>query len=202
MKFELPPLPYAKDALEPHLSAKTLTLHHDKHHRTYLDKLEKAIADTPLAAKSIEEIIQTQHGDVFNNAAQFWNHGFYWQCMSPSGGGEPRGALADAIRRDIGSLDDFKQRLAEAATTQFGSGWAWLAVGADGKLRVFSTTDAETPLANFQIPILTIDMWEHAYYVDYHNEKQKYVSAYLDHLLNWRFAESNYTHWLEIHEAA
>lgn len=201
MKLELPPLPYAKDALEPHLSAKTLTLHHDKHHQTYLDKLKKAIADTPLAEKSVEEIIQTQRGDVFDNAAQFWNHDFYWQCMSPDGGGEPGGALADAIRRDIGSVDDFKQRFAEAATAQFGSGWAWLAVGADGKLRVFSTTDAETPLQNFQIPILTIDMWEHAYYVDYHNEKQKYVSAYLDHLLNWRFAERNYTHWLEIHEA-
>lgn len=202
MKFELPPLPYAKDALEPHLSAKTLELHHDKHHQTYLDKLEKAIAGTPLAEKSIEEVIQTQSGGVFNNAAQFWNHGFYWHCMTPNGGGEPGGALAGAIHRDIGSVDDFKQQLAEAATTEFGSGWAWLAVGADGKLRVFSTTDAETPLQNFQIPILTIDMWEHAYYVDYYNEKHKYVSAFLDHLLNWEFAQQNYERWLEQREAA
>jgi len=202
MRFELPPLPYAKDALEPHLSAKTLELHHDKHHQAYLDKLKKAIADTPLAEKSIEEIIQTQSGGVFNNAAQFWNHAFYWQCMRPDGGGKPEGALAEAIRRDIGSMDDFKQQLAEAATTEFGSGWAWLAVGADGKLRVFSTTDAETPLQNFQIPLLTIDMWEHAYYVDYHNEKDKYVSAYLDHLLNWEFAQQNYEQWLEQREAA
>ena len=192
MSFERPPLPYAIDALQPHLSAKTLELHYGKHHQAYVDKLNKAVGGTSLESLSLEELMQTHGGDIFNNAAQIWNHNFYWQCMSPKGGGKPSGELADAIRRDIGSLKEFKQRLAEAAVTQFGSGWAWLVVGADGKLHVLSTTDAESPICDFQIPLLTIDMWEHAYYVDYYNEKGKYVETFLDHLLNWPFAERNY----------
>ena len=192
MSFEKPPLPYAVDALQPHLSSKTLELHYGKHHQAYVDKLNKAVAGTSLENSSLEELMQTQGGDVFNNAAQIWNHSFYWQCMSPKGGGKPGGALADAINRDIGSLKELKQRLAEAAMTQFGSGWAWLVIGADGKLHVLNTTDAQSPICDFQIPLLTIDMWEHAYYVDYYNEKGKYVNAFLDHLLNWSFAERNY----------
>ena len=202
MSFELPRLPYALDALEPHLSAKTLELHHGKHHQAYVDKLNDAVEGTPLAECSLEELVRSQSGDVFNNAAQIWNHSFYWQCMTPDGGGKPSGTLAEALDRDFGSLDDFKKEMAQAATSEFGSGWAWLVVGADGKLHVLSTTDAETPVQDFQIPLLTLDMWEHAYYVDYHNEKGKYVSAHLDHLVNWGFAESNFADWTAMREAA
>lgn len=202
MSFELPSLPYAIDALEPHLSAKTLELHHGKHHQAYVDKLNNAIEGTSLSDRSLEDIVQSQSGDLFNNAAQIWNHSFFWNCLSPEGGGKPAGALAGVIERDFGSLDDFKRDLAEAATSEFGSGWAWLVVGADGKTHVLSTTDAETPIRRFQVPLLTLDMWEHAYYVDYHNEKDRYVGAYLDHLVNWTFAERNYADWTAMREAA
>lgn len=202
MTFELPSLPYAIDALEPHLSAKTLELHHGKHHRTYVDKLKRAIEGTTFADRGLDELVRTLSGADFNNAAQIWNHSFFWQCITPDGGGKPSGALAEAIDRDIGSLDRFKQEMAQAATGEFGSGWAWLVIGADGKLHIFSTTDAETPIRNFQFPLLTLDMWEHAYYVDYYNEKDRYVRAYLDHLVNWSFAEQNYADWTAIREAA
>jgi len=202
MSFELPKLPYETDALEPHMSAKTLELHHGKHHRAYVDKLNDAVEGTPLAKRSIEDLVRSQSGGIFNNAAQVWNHTFFWQCMTPEGSDNPGSALSDAINSDIGSLDELKQELAQAATTHFGSGWAWLVVGADGKLHVLSTSDAETPIRNFQVPLLTLDMWEHAYYVDYYNEKQKYVRAYLDHLVNWKFADENYSEWMASCEAA
>lgn len=202
MSFELPSLPYAIDALEPYVSAKTLELHHGRHHQAYVDKLNKAIEGTSMEKSDLETLVQTQTGGIFNNAAQTWNHSFYWLCMKPDGGGSPRGALAEAIERDIGSLNDFKQQMAEAATSEFGSGWAWLVVGADGKLHILSTTDAHSPISQFQAPLLTLDMWEHAYYVDYHNEKDKYVGAYLDHLLNWEFAQENFSDWTANRKAA
>ncbi|HXJ33279.1 MAG TPA: superoxide dismutase [Candidatus Eisenbacteria bacterium] len=192
MKFDLPPLPYAKTALEPYLSARTLELHYEKHHRGYLTKLQKAIGNTPRAEENLTEIIRTSDGPVFNFAAQVWNHGFYWESMTPGGGGKPSGDLLAAIERDLGGFADFKQRFAEAASGEFGSGWAWLVVGADHELRVASTHDAEDPLQTNATPLLTIDVWEHAYYVDYQNERERYVSAFLDHLVNWEFAEANF----------
>jgi len=192
MKFELPPLPYDKSSLAPHISARTLDLHYEKHHRGYLKKLEKAIGDKPEREKSLVEIIRTSDGPVFNFAAQVWNHTFYWDSMTAGGGGKPSGDLLTAIERDFSGFADFKQRFAEAASGEFGSGWAWLVVGPSQKLRVVSTHDAEDPLQTNTTPLLTIDVWEHAYYVDYQNERERYVSAFLDHLLNWKFAETNY----------
>lgn len=193
MKFELPRLPYAFDALEPHIGARTLELHYTKHHKGYLRKLEKAIADTALAQESLEDIIRGSDGDVFNNAAQVWNHTFYWRSMSPDGGGDPRGRLLAAIVRDFAGVDGLKAQFAEAASGEFGSGWAWLVATPEGTLRVLSTTDAENPLRDPETqPLLTLDVWEHAYYLDYQNERAKYIEAYLDHLINWRFAEDNF----------
>ena len=202
MSFELPKLPYPTDALEPHMSARTLELHHGKHHQGYVDKLNDAVKGTPLAKRSLEDLVRTESGGVFNNAAQIWNHSFYWQCMSPDGGGKPGRALAEAIDNDIGSLDAFKKEMAQVATGHFGSGWAWLVIGADAKLHVLSTADADTPIRNLQVPLLTLDMWEHAYYVDYFNDKDKYVNAYLNHLINWQFADRNYAAWVASCEAA
>lgn len=195
MKFELSPLPYSEDALAPHISAETLRLHHGKHHRTYLEKLEKAVGDTPNAANSLEELVMSLDGDAFNNAAQAWNHDFLWHSMSPRGSGEPGGELGRAIARDFGGIDDFKRRFLHHATTHFGSGWTWLAAGADGRLHVFSTADADTPIRSHRAPLLTLDMWEHAYYVDYRNDKHAYVQAFLDELVNWEFARENHERW-------
>jgi Fe-Mn family superoxide dismutase len=192
MKFELPPLPYEKAALEPYVSARTLDLHYEKHHRGYLTKLEKAIGGKPEAEKSLVDIIRTSDGKVFNLAAQVWNHTFYWSSMKPGGGGKPSGDLLAAIDRDLGGFADFKQRFAEAASGEFGSGWAWLIAGANQKLRVVSTHDADDPLRTNATPLLTIDVWEHAYYVDYQNERERYIRAYLDHVVDWEFAEANY----------
>lgn len=192
MKFELPALPYAKDALAPHVSANTLDFHHGKHHQAYLTNLEKAIGGTDEAKKSLEEIIRGSSGGVFNNAAQVWNHAFYWHSMS-KGGGAPSGDLAKAIDRDLGSLGELKKKLSEAGATQFGSGWAWLVSDPDGKLAVTKTPNAETPISDpRQIPLLTIDVWEHAYYLDFQNRRPDYLGAFLDNLANWKFAADNY----------
>ena len=192
MNFELSPLPYAKDALQPALSARTLQYHYEKHHRGYMNKLEKALSGKPLAEKSLEEIIRSAEGSLFNHAAQVWNHDFYWRSMTPNGGGRPSGELAAAIERDFGSFADWKQRFAEAANDEFGSGWAWLVAGPQGRLRVISTTDAENPIQSQSTPLLTLDVWEHAYYLDYQNERDRYVRGYLDSLVDWSFAEKNF----------
>lgn len=192
MKFELPPLPYPKSALAPHVSARTLEFHYEKHHRGYLEKLEKAIGGTPQAEQSLVEIVRTSDGTVFNLAAQVWNHTFYWDSMSPAGGGRPSDAFVAALERDLGGVGEFKKRFAEAASGEFGSGWAWLVLGPGDGLRVIATHDAENPLRTSAVPLLTIDVWEHAYYLDYQHDRARYVGAYLDHVVNWAFAEENW----------
>ncbi len=192
MKFELPDLPYDYAALEPHISARTLKIHHQKHHAGYVKKLEKLIGDTKRADLPLEEIICTSSGKEFNLAAQVWNHTFYWHSMAPGGGAQPTGALKSAIETAFGSVDELRKELAEAAIDEFGSGWAWLIATKDGKLAVTHSTDAENPLPTSNTPLLTVDVWEHAYYLDYQNEREKYVDALLDNLLNWRFATENF----------
>lgn len=190
MPFTLPELPYAKDALAPHLSAETLEYHHDKHHAAYVTNLNKLLAGKPEADLPLEQVILRSDGGVFNNAAQVYNHTFYWHCMRPSGGGRPTGELAEAIARDFGSFERFREEFASAATTQFGSGWAWLVL-ADGKLSVTKTSNADLPLKHGQTALLTIDVWEHAYYIDYRNARPKYIDTFLDHLVNWDFVAAN-----------
>ena len=192
MTFTLPELPYAQDALEPHITANTLSFHHGKHHNAYVTKLNELIAGTEHEGKSLEEIIKSSDGPIFNNAAQIWNHTFYWHSMKPNGGGEPSGALADAINSSFGSLDEFKTQFAAAAMTQFGSGWAWLVLD-NGQLKVTKTGNAETPITSGQIPLLTIDVWEHAYYLDFQNKRPDYIQAFLNNLVNWEFAAENFT---------
>ncbi|HEY0715636.1 MAG TPA: superoxide dismutase [Polyangia bacterium] len=189
MAFTLPPLPWAKDALAPIISAETIEYHYGKHHQTYLDNLNKAIEGKPEANKSLEEIILSSEGPLFNNSAQVWNHTFYWNSIKP-GGSKPTGKILEAINRDFGSLDSLLQQLGEAAKTQFGSGWAWL-VEDGGKLKVTKTANAELPMKQKQKALLTIDVWEHAYYIDYRNARPKYVEAFLQGLLNWEFAAKN-----------
>ena len=190
MSFELPPLPFAKDALAPHMSAETLEYHHGKHHAGYVSKLNAAIAGTPNEGKSLEEIIRSSEGGLFNNAAQTWNHTFFWNSIKPGGGGAPTGDLADALARDFGSVDAFKDAFAKAAAGRFGSGWAWLVLR-DGKLQVVDTANADTPIRTGATPLLTIDVWEHAYYIDYRNARPSFIQAFLDHLVNWDFAAKN-----------
>jgi Fe-Mn family superoxide dismutase len=191
MAFTLPPLPWAKDALAPHISGETIDFHYGKHHQAYLDNLNKLLEGKPEAGKTLEEVIAgVNDGPVFNNAAQVWNHTFYWSSMKPNGGGQPTGDLLAAINRDFGSVDSLLQQLGEAAKTQFGSGWAWL-VEEGGKLKVTKTPNAENPLVHNQTPLLTIDVWEHAYYLDYQNRRPDHVQAWLDKLANWSFAEQN-----------
>lgn len=198
MRFEIPPLPYGKDALEPHLGAETLAYHYDKHHRGYLKKLEQIIAGTPTAWQDLEEIIRTSEGGVFNNAAQVWNHSFYWNCMMPNGGGEPRGELRTAIESAFGSLEGFRRRFVTVAVNHFGSGYVWLQREAtQRRLSVRSTADAENPLTERIQPLLTADLWEHAYYLDYRNNREAYVQAFLDHLVNWEFVAATFEgEWL------
>jgi len=191
MKFELDPLPYAKNALAPHLTEETLSFHYDKHHTAYLNNLKGLLEGKPEADKSLEEIVKTSSGGVFNNAAQVWNHTFYWNSMKPAGGGEPSGALADAIKRDFGSFADFKKQFAEAAVKQFGSGWAWLVKEGD-KLKITTTGNAETPITKGATALITCDVWEHAYYIDYRNLRAKYVDTFLEKLVNWDFAAANF----------
>jgi len=189
MAFSLPELPYSKNALEPHISAETLEYHYGKHHQTYVDKLNGMIEGTADADKSLEEIIHSSSGGLFNNAAQVWNHTFYWNCLSPNGGGQPSGKLAELIERDFGSFDDFEKEFSDKAVGNFGSGWTWLVKTPDGSLAVVNTDDAETPLTGDDKPLLTCDVWEHAYYIDYRNARPKYLEAFWQ-LVNWDFVAS------------
>ena len=195
MAFTLPPLPYPENALEPYISAKTLQFHHGKHHKAYVDTLNKLVAENSLDGQSLEQLIVATYHDeskaaVFNNAAQVWNHNFFWDCMRPKGGGEPKGELARAISHDFGSFDKFTTAFEEAAATQFGSGWAWLVFDA-GKLKVIKTPNAVDPVAAGQTALLTCDVWEHAYYLDYQNRRPDFVKAFVENLANWDFAAAN-----------
>lgn len=195
--LKLPPLPYAEDALAPHISAETLSFHYGKHHKGYVDKANKAIEGTALDDLELVPLIRKLAADdakktVFNNAAQVWNHDFYWHSMSPEGGGKPKGALAEKIERDFGSYEEFRDAFKEAAVGQFGSGYCWLVLGDNGKLKIYGTPNAETPIAGQKdVPLLTTDVWEHTYYLDYQHERPDYVDAFLDNLVNWDFAEAN-----------
>jgi len=191
MAFTLPPLPYEKNALAPHISAETLDYHHGKHHQAYVTNLNKLIEGKPEASKTLEEIILSSEAGVFNNAAQIWNHTFYWHSMKPGGGGQPTGDLADAIQRDFGGVEKFAEELSNAAATQFGSGWAWLVLGNDKKLAVTKTANADLPMKHGQKALLTIDVWEHAYYIDYRNARPKYIETFLKSLVNWQYALEN-----------
>ena len=191
MAFELPALPYAIDALAPHISQETLEFHYGKHHQTYVTTLNKLTEGTDHENASLEEVIlAADAGPLFNNSAQVWNHTFYWNSMSPTGGGEPTGELADKINSAFGSLDGFKEKFAEAGTTQFGSGWAWLIEG-DGGLEITKTANADLPLKHGQKALLTMDVWEHAYYIDFRNARPNYIKTFLDSLINWEFAAAN-----------
>jgi Fe-Mn family superoxide dismutase len=191
MTIQLPELPYAQDALSPHISAETLEFHYGKHHATYVTKLNAAIEGTDLEGKDLVEIVRASSGGTFNNAAQVWNHTFYWHSLSPTGGGEPTGAIKDAIDAKFGSFDQFKEDFAAAAVGNFGSGWTWLVKDASGELAIVNTDDAETPLTDTAVtPILTLDVWEHAYYIDYRNARPNYINAYWN-LVNWDFANAN-----------
>lgn len=190
MTFKLPELPYAQNALEPHISANTFSFHYSKHHQAYVTNLNNLIEGTEFEGKTLEEVIKTSSAGIFNNAAQVWNHTFYWHSMSPNGGGTPSGALADKINEDFGSFEKFKEEFSAAAATQFGSGWAWLVLD-NGKLKVTKTGNAETPVTQDVTPLITIDVWEHAYYLDYQNKRPDYISTFLDKLVNWEFAANN-----------
>ncbi|BDX07502.1 superoxide dismutase [Planctobacterium marinum] len=192
MAFELPALPYEKNALEPHISAETLDFHYGKHHATYVTKLNGLVEGTDMADKSLEEIVKNSTGGVFNNAAQIWNHTFYWSSLSPNGGGEPSGALADAINAKWGSFDEFKAAFNDKAVNNFGSSWTWLVKTADGGLDIVNTSNAATPLTEEGVtPLMTVDLWEHAYYIDYRNLRPKYMEAFWA-LVNWDFAAENF----------
>ena len=190
MPFTLPELPYAVDALAPHLSKETLEYHHGKHHQTYVNNLNKLVDGKPEAMKSLEEIIKTSRGAIFNNAAQIWNHTFYWNGLKPNGGGAPAGAVADAINASFGSFEEFKTLFSNLAVGLFGSGWAWLVKDEDGTLGIEAMSNAGNPLTNDQTPLLTCDVWEHAYYIDYRNARAKYVESFWN-LVNWEFVEKN-----------
>ncbi|MDE9427135.1 superoxide dismutase [Fe] [Xenorhabdus bovienii] len=190
MSFELPALPYAKNALEPHISAETLEYHYGKHHNAYVVNLNNLIKDTEFAGKSLEEIIKTSEGGIFNNAAQVWNHTFYWNSLSPNGGGEPTGKVADAINNAFGSFAEFKQQFTDAALKNFGSGWTWLVKKTDGSVAIVNTSNAATPLTSEDKPVLTVDVWEHAYYIDYRNARPQYLEHFWA-LVNWKFVEEN-----------
>jgi Fe-Mn family superoxide dismutase len=192
MAFELPALPYEKNALEPHISAETLEYHYGKHHATYVTKLNGLVEGTDMASKSLEEVVKNSDGGVFNNAAQIWNHTFYWNSLSPAGGGEPSGALSDAINAKWGSFADFKAALNDKAVNNFGSSWTWLVKTADGGLDIVNTSNAATPLTDSSLtPLLTVDLWEHAYYIDYRNLRPKYLEGFWA-LVNWDFAAANF----------
>jgi Fe-Mn family superoxide dismutase len=190
MAIELPALPYDRNALEPHISGETIDFHYGKHHKAYVDNLNKLIEGTPFADKSLEEIVKTSDGGVFNNAAQVWNHTFYWNCMTPNGGGEPTGKLADAINAAFGDFAKFKEQFTDTAVKTFGSGWAWLVQRKDGTVALVSTTNAATPLTGDDTPLMTCDVWEHAYYIDYRNLRPKYLEHFWN-LVNWEFVAGN-----------
>lgn len=190
MPFTIEKLPFKKTALEPHISSETLDYHYDKHHQAYLTKLNAAVAGTDLENKSLEELITSQTGGIFNNAAQVWNHSFYWNCLSPQGGGEASGKVKDLIQSTWASFAEFKEAFSTACVTNFGSGWTWLVQNTDGSIEITSTSNAGSPLTNKQTPLLTCDVWEHAYYVDYRNARQKYIAAFWN-LVNWDFVNTN-----------
>ena len=191
MAFELPSLPYAKNALAPHLSEETLEFHYGKHHQTYVTNLNNLVPGTEFEDLSLEEIVKKSSGGIFNNAAQIWNHTFYWNSLSPNGGGQPTGALAEAIDAKFGSFAAFQEEFTKCAVTTFGSGWAWLVKNADSSLALVSTSNAGCPLTSGQTPLLTCDVWEHAYYIDYRNVRPKYLEAFWA-LVNWEFATANF----------
>ena len=199
MSITLPPLPYALETLEPHLSRRTLAVHHGNHHAAYVAKTRALIERTPLESASLEDIVRSsstaQDQRLFNASAQAWNHEFYWHCMRPGGGGEARGAIAELIEESFGTQRAFSQQLVTVAGDQFGSGWAWLVLEG-GRVRVIATSNAQTPLITPQIPLLTIDVWEHAYYLDYQQRRLDYIAAFLGHLVNWDFANQNLTRHL------
>ncbi len=191
MAFQLPPLPYEQNALEPHISAETLEFHYGKHHKTYVDKLNGLVGGTDMENKSLEEVVKASEGGLFNNAAQTWNHTFYWHCLSPNGGGAPTGKLGEAIDAAFGSFDKFKEDFTASAIGNFGSGWTWLVQKGDGSVAIVNTSNAGTPLTDDSVtPLLTVDVWEHAYYIDYRNARPKYMEAFWN-LVNWEFAASN-----------
>ena len=195
MTFELPPLPYAPTALEPHMSANTFSFHYNKHHQAYVTNLNNLVKDTPLARKSLEDVILESAKDpskagIFNNAAQVWNHTFFWNSMAPNGGGKPTGAIAAKIDSDLGGYDKFKDDFKAAGVGQFGSGWAWLVLDG-GKLKITKTPNADLPMAHGQKALLTCDVWEHAYYLDYQNRRPDFLGVFLDHLVNWDFVNKN-----------
>lgn len=196
MAFQLPELPYAKNALVPHISENTINFHYGKHHNAYVTNLNNLVAGTDLAEKSLEEVIKISSADktkagIFNNSAQVWNHTFYWHSIKPNGGGKPSGELLKKIELDFGSYENFATEFKNAAATQFGSGWAWLVLE-EGKLKIIKTSNAETPLTTNAKPLLTIDVWEHAYYLDFQNARPNYIDTFLNHLINWDFASQNF----------
>ncbi len=192
MAFELPALPYEKNALEPHISQETLEYHYGKHHATYVSKLNDAVKGTDLENKSLEDIIKSEKGGLFNNAAQVWNHTFYWNCLAPNGGGAPTGAIADAINSKWGSFEKFQEAFNASAAGNFGSGWTWLVKKSDGSVDLMNSDDADTPVAHDGVtPLLTVDVWEHAYYIDYRNSRPNYLEAFWK-LVNWEFVNKNF----------
>jgi Fe-Mn family superoxide dismutase len=190
MVHQLPELPFERNALEPYISAETLDYHYGKHHKAYVDNLNKLIPGTEFEDLSLEDIVLKSSGGIFNNAAQIWNHTFYWNCLSPNGGGEPSGTVDEAIKSTFGSFDEFKKQFSQTAITTFGSGWGWLVKEEDGSLKVVSTANAGTPMTSGQTALLTCDVWEHAYYIDYRNARPKYIEAFWN-LVNWNFVEKN-----------
>jgi len=191
MAHELPALPYAKNALEPVISAETIEYHHGKHHQTYVTNLNNLIQGSEYAQMPLEEIVMKSSGGIFNNAAQVWNHTFYWHCLSPNGGGEPSGALAEAINKAFGSFADFKAKFAQSAAGNFGSGWTWLVKNGDGSLEIVNTSNAANPMTSGKHPLLTVDVWEHAYYIDYRNARVKYLEE-IWKLIDWGFVAKNF----------
>lgn len=189
-KHELPELPYAMDALQPHISAETLEYHYGKHHATYVSKLNNLIEGSDFESASLEDIIKKASGGIFNNAAQVWNHTFYWNCLKPGGGGEPGGSLAEKINATFGSFNDFKEKFTDSAVNNFGSGWTWLVKNQSGELEIVNTSNAGNPMTDNKTPLLTCDVWEHAYYIDYRNVRPKYLEAFWA-LVNWDFAAKN-----------
>jgi Fe-Mn family superoxide dismutase len=191
MTFKLPELPYAMDALAPYMSKETLEYHYGKHHKAYVDNLNKLIPNTPFENKSLEEIIMGSSGGIFNNAAQVWNHTFFWNCMAPKAGGEPKDDLAKAIKETFGSFEAFKEKFSQTAISQFGSGWGWLAKNPNGEIEIYSTSNANTPMTEKKKALLTCDVWEHAYYIDYRNARPKFLENFW-HLVNWDFVAEQF----------
>jgi Fe-Mn family superoxide dismutase len=191
MEHKLPDLPWSEDALAPHISPETIEYHYGKHHKAYVDNLNKLIPGTEFEGMQLEDIVKKASGGIFNNAAQLWNHSFYWNCLSPKGGSEPTGEIADAITKSFGSFEKFKEQFTVAAVTLFGSGWAWLVKNTDDSLSIEATSNAGTPLKEGKKTLLTCDVWEHAYYIDYRNTRAKYIEAFWN-LVNWKFAEENF----------